>query len=258
MKKLFAVIVCCFAATAFAAPTMDEMTPQAKVYYNTITWPIMKRLDVCSDPSYVQRLFKGNTAKCYAKYVEHGLRYQSLAEFKAEARELAYVSGKLATGEWKIVTAETPQEYPHWATRCGHVVIGNDWMKVQKLDAEGLPVLDADGNPVMVNQRAPGRPVETFEECWAAVEKWSPSARQTYSQYFTKSWIKMDNGEAYDLQRAPALPEVQDPTFRRQLLGRYAFQPNWAKQLGFVGPTFAQQMWQSAMSTIKSKLAAIQ
>lgn len=259
MKKLFTAIVCCFAASvAFAAPTLDEMSPQAKVYYNTITWPIMKRLDACQGPS-LQKQFRGDKAKCYAVNVKWGLRYQSLDEFKAEAREMAYVSGKIAAGEWKIVTAETPEEYPLWGVRCGQVITGNDWVKVEKLDDEGLPVVDADGNPVMVNQRAPGRPVTTFEECWAAVEKWSSggNARQTYPQYFTKSWIRKEDGTAYDLQREPALPEVEDPTLKRNLLGRYAFQPGWAAKLGFVNPRFAQSMWQSAMPTIKSKLAAI-
>lgn len=260
MKKLFTTLFCVFAVSvAIAAPTWDEMSPQAKVYYNTITFPIMKRLDACQGPS-LQKQFRGDKAKCYAVNVEWGLRYQSLDEFKAEAREMAYVSGKLATGEWKIETAATPEEFPLWATRCGRVVTGNDWVKVQKVDDEGVPVMDADGNPVMENQRAPGRPVTTFEECWTAVEKWSSAgnSRKTYPQYFTKSWIKMDNGEAYDLQSAPALPNVEDPTLKRQLLGRYAFQPNWAAKLGFVNPLFAQQMWKNAMPTIKNKLATAQ
>lgn len=249
MKRIILALVCVFAASVASA----ETTAQEKIYYDTITWPIMKKLDACSNASYVQRLFNGDTAKCYARNVDFGLRYQSLAEFKAEAREMARVSANLATGKWKIETATTPEEFPLWATRCGHVITGNDWITVQQLDAQGLPVVDANGNPVMVKQRAPGRPVATFEECWAAVEKWSASARQTYAQYFTKSWIRKEDGTPYDLQRAPALPDAPRP-----LLGRYAFQPNWAKQLGFVGPTFAQQMWQSAMPTIKSKLAAVQ
>lgn len=252
MKILLTTMLVLFLAGSARA----DLAAVEKIYYDTITLPIMNRLDTC------WKLGPARRDACYAGHKARGLRYQSREEYKAEAREMARMSAKLATGEWKIKTAATPAEFPLWNRYCGHVLTGIDWMKVAKLDDEGLPVLDAEGNPVMVNQRAPGRPVETFEECWEAVDKWNDYARQTYARYFSKSWIEKEDGSVYNPYEVPALPHLvteHDMTrFNgRALYGRYAVQPDWAKQLGFTNPLYAQRMWSGAMPAIKRKLAGV-
>ncbi len=170
MKKfIIALFIAVFAGSAFADFAADK-----KIYKDTVIWPILQNIILCR-PGITGGLPANATQAqidaCWANMQGRGFRFPTLQSVKDESNRSSTMHAKLYRKTWKIMTAQTPEEFPIWKYRCG--------------------VFDGtNGNPV----------VTTFEECDAIVNKW-PNA-ESRASWLSRSYIVDENGNWVDHRTA--------------------------------------------------------